>query len=304
MRAFAKEFKKNKALFVMVAPAVVLTFVLCYVPMSGIVLAFKDFRYNLGVFGSPWAGFTNFRFFFMSGTAATVTRNTIVYNLINLISSQTLAIIVAVFLSELKSVPFKKAAQSAIFLPYFISWIIVGVFVYTLFNYESGVMNTLLKSVGAEPVNLYGMPKAWLLLIPMFNAWKWVGYNSVIYIAAITNVDPECFESADMDGANIFQKILHITLPSISPTIIIMLLLNVGRILRGDFQMFYQLVGNNGQLFEMTDVIDTFVFRSLLNSGDLSMSSAATFYQSVLCFAIIVIVNGVVKKLDPDSALF
>ena len=304
MRELAKELRKNRTLFIMAIPGVALTILLCYVPMSGIVLAFKEFRYNLGVFGSPWAGFTNFRFFFMSGTAVTVTRNTIVYNLINLATSQVLAIMTAILLSELKNVLFKKAAQSAIFLPYFISWIIVGVFVYTVFNYESGLMNSVLIWLGFEPINIYGIPSAWLFLIPMFNAWKWVGYNSVIYIAAITNVDPQCFESADMDGANIFQKILHITLPSIAPTIIIMLLLSIGRILRGDFQMFYQLVGNNGQLFEMTDVIDTFVFRSLLNSGDLSMSSAATFYQSVLCFGIIVLVNGIVRKINPDSALF
>ena len=235
MRTLVKELNKNKALFVMVTPAVALTLLLCYLPMAGIVLAFKNFRYNLGVFGSPWAGFENFRFFFMSGTAAAVTRNTVLYNIINLATSQALAIVTAVALSELRSVVFKKAAQSAIFLPYFISWTTVGVFAYTLFNYESGVLNTFFRSIGLTPVNVYGEPSLWLLLIPSFNAWKWVGYNSVIYIAAIANVDPQCFESADMDGANVFQKVVHITLPTITPTMIIMLLLQVGRILRGDF---------------------------------------------------------------------
>ncbi len=187
---------------------------------------------------------------------------------------------------------------------YFISWIIVGVFAYNIFNYESGLLNGALKALGAKPVNVYAEPSLWWLIIPSYNAWKWVGYTSVIYIAAITGIDPECYESADIDGANIFQKTFYITLPSIRTTIIIMLLLSIGRILRGDFQMFYQLVGNNGQLFSATDVIDTFVFRSLVTGGDLSMSSAATFYQSVLCFLIIVLVNGVVRRVDPDSALF
>lgn len=303
-RNILTELRKNKALFLMLIPAVTLVIVLCYIPMAGIILAFKNFRYNLGIFGSPWAGLSNFRFFFLSGTGWTVTRNTILFNLVNLISTQILAIVIAIFLNEIRGIVFKKLTQSIIFLPYFISWIIVGVFAYNIFNYESGILNGLLKGIGAKPVNVYGEPSLWWFIIPSFNAWKWVGYTSVIYIAAITSIDAECFESADIDGANIFQKTYYITLPSISRTIIVMLLLNISRILRGDFQMFYQLVGNNGQLFGATDVIDTFVFRSLVTGGDLSMSSAATFYQSILCFVIIVLVNGVVRKVDADSALF
>lgn len=291
-------------MFLMVMPAIVLVVLLGYIPMSGIILAFKDYKYNLGIFSSPWSGFDNFRFFFISGTGFLVTKNTILYNLMNLFTSQSLAIIVAIVLSEMRGKYFKKVSQSIIFLPYFISWIIVGVFVFNIFNFETGTLNTILKSLNFEPLNLYSMPSAWIIIIVFFNSWKWVGYLSVIYIASITNIDAACFESADIDGANIFQKIKHITIPSITPTIIIMLLLNIGKILRGDFQMFYQIVGNNGQLYNATDVIDTFVFRSLINSGDISMSSAATFYQSVLCFAIIMTVNGIVKKVSPDNALF
>lgn len=298
------EMKKNRMLYIMLLPAVLLVLLLNYLPMAGIILAFKNFRYNLGIWGSEWAGLRNFRFFFLSGTGWMVTRNTILYNLINLLTTQLLAIIIAIVLNDIRGRLFKKLSQSAIFLPYFISWIIVGVFAYNIFNYESGLLNGVLKALGAKPVNVYAEPSLWWLIIPSFNAWKWVGYTSVIYIAAITGIDPECYESADIDGANIFQKTFYITLPSIRTTIIIMLLLSIGRILRGDFQMFYQLVGNNGQLFSATDVIDTFVFRSLVTGGDLSMSSAATFYQSVLCFLIIVLVNGVVRRVDPDSALF
>lgn len=288
----------------MVLPAITVVILFGYIPIAGIILAFKDFKYNLGIFGSPWAGFENFRFFFISGTGFLVTKNTILYNLLNLITSQCLAVLLAIILSEMRGKRFKKIAQSITFLPYFISWIIVGVFVYNIFNYETGIMNTMLKALHLEPVNLYSIPTAWIFIISFFNSWKWVGYGSLVYLAAITNVNPECYESADIDGADVFQKITHITLPSITPTIIIIVLLNIGRILRGDFQMFYQIVGDNGQLFNATDVIDTFVFRSLINSGDLTMASAANFYQSVLCFVIIMTVNTIVKRTKPEYALF
>ena len=304
MKNLFADFKKNPALWTMVLPTIILVIVMQYLPMSGLVLAFKNYRYDKGVFGSPWAGLDNFRFLFASGTGWQITRNTILYNLLNLVTSQGLAILTAVFISEINQRHFKKITQSVILLPYFISWVVVGVFVYNIFNYESGILNTLRKSFGAEPVNMYNNPGAWPYIICIFNAWKWVGYNSVIYIAAITGVDAEINEAASIDGANIFQRIWHITLPSIRPTIITMLLLQVGRILRGDFEMFYQIVGNNGQLFNMTDVIDTYVFRSLLTSSNIGMPAAASFYQSVLCFAIIMIVNTVVKRVDEDYALF
>ena len=291
-------------MILMALPAVVVVLLFGYIPISGIILAFKDFKYNLGIFRSPWAGFENFRFFFISGTGFLVTRNTILYNLLNLATSQFLAVTLAILISEMRGVYFKKIAQSITFLPYFISWIIVGVFVYNIFNYEKGTLNTLLKSLHAAPINLYSKPFAWVFIISFFNSWKWVGYSSLVYIAAIMSINMECFESADIDGANIFQKIRHITIPSITPTITIIVLLNIGRLLRGDFQMFYQIIGDNGQLFNATDVIDTFVFRSLIHSGDLTMASAANFYQSVLCFIIIMTVNSVVKKLRPDYALF
>ena len=304
MKGLIHEIKKNRSLFILLAPAVIVVFVINYIPIGGIVLAFKKFRYDLGIFGSPWVGFDNFRFFFMSGTGLNVTLNTMSYNVVNLISCHLLAIILAIFISETRNIFFKKITQSAIFLPYFISWVIVGMLAFNIFNYEFGIMNNILKSLGLEPYNIYGDPPVWRAIIPVFNAWKWVGYNSVIYIAAIAGVDQECYESAQIDGANILQKNIYITIPCISKSIIIMVLLNVGRILRGDFQMFYQLIGQNGQLFRTTDVIDTFVFRALVSGSDLSMSAAATFYQSILCFIIIVSVNSVVRRIDKDSALF
>jgi putative aldouronate transport system permease protein len=298
------ELRKNTALFVLLAPAVVIVLFLNYLPMSGLILAFKDFKYDLGIFGSQWSGFKNFRYLFLSGAGLSVTLNTITYNLVNLLTCQLLAIITAIFVTESPFVIFKKVSQSFIFLPYFISWTIVGMLALGVFNYESGILNGILAYLGVKPLNVYMDTTIWRFIIPIVNSWKWVGYTSVIYIAAIVGVDQECYESAAIDGANIFQKNWHITIPSILRTIIIMVLLNVGRIMRGDFQMFYQLIGNNGQLFKDTDVIDTFVFRALVFGRDFGMASASTFYQSVLCFVIIVAVNGMVRRIDKDSALF
>ncbi len=301
------ELKRNRTLYLMALPAILLVIVITYMPMGGLLVAFKNYQYNLGIFDSPWAkfgGFENFRFLFISGKGWSITRNTIFYNLFNLITSQVLSMMVAIAITEMRGRTFKRITQSVIFLPYFISWIIVGTFALNIFNFEIGTLNNFLETLGAQRINLYAMPSAWVFIIMAFNAWKWVGYNSIIYIAAITSIDAECFEAADIDGANIWQKIGRITLPSIRPTIIIIFLLNVGRILRGDFQMFYQLVGSNGQLFDATDVIDTYVFRALISGGDVGMTTAATLYQSVLCFLIIMGVNGIVKRIDSDYALF
>ena len=301
---FLTELRKNRALFLMQLPAILLAIVFKYIPLGGIILAFKDYRYDLGILGSKWVGLENFKFFFLSGKGLRVTINTVVYNLANLITSQFLSLVLAIVLNEIWGKRFKKAIQSISFLPYFVSWILVGAFIYNIFNVDSGVLNNVLKALGREPVNLYSKPSAWFYIIMIFNSWKWVGYNSVIYLAAITSIDTACYEAADIDGANVWQKIFSITLPSIKPTMIVILLLNVGRLLRGDFQMFYQIVGRNGQLYDATDVIDTFVFRSLTSSGDIGMTTAASLYQSVLCFIIIVTVNAIVKKVDSDYALF
>lgn len=304
LKSFSHEFKKNRALFAMIMPSIIVVIVFAYLPMSGLILAFKNYRFDLGVFGSKWNGLENFRYLFSSGTGWLITKNTILYNLLNLITSQLLAILIAIFITEINAKLFKKVSQSLIFLPYFISWVIVGTFVYAIFNYETGLLNNILIGFGVEKVNVYSKPGVWPIIICVFNAWKWCGYNSVIYIAAITGVDSETYEAAAVDGATIFQRIRYITLPCIRPTVITMLLLQVGRILRGDFEMFYQIVGNNGQLFNATDVIDTYVFRSLLQNSNLGMTAAASLYQSVLCFVIIMIVNAVVKHIDSDYALF
>mgnify|MGYP000259055262 FL=1 len=306
MKEFLKELKKSRTLLLMLLPAVVIIFIFAYLPMGGMVLAFKQYNYRDGIWGSPWVEniFDNFKFFFMSGKAFAVTANTFSYNLCFIVVNTFLAVLFAVILSEAKGKRFKKLTQSSIFLPYFVSWVIVGTIAYNLLNYENGVVNGVLKTLGMEPVNLYADPAAWRILIVLFNAWKSVGYSMVVYMAAVTGVDMQLHESAKIDGANIFQRIHYVTLPAIRPTIITMVLLDVSKIFRGNLDLFYQLIGKNGALYDSTDVIDTFVFRSLLETSDIGMTAAAGFYQSILCFVTIMVVNGVIRKINSDYALF
>lgn len=302
--SFFKELRQYKTLLLMLLPAVVLMFIFAYLPMGGIILAFKQFRYDLGIFKSPFVGFDNFRFFFLSGQALQVTLNTFFYNLVFIFVNTVLAVGLAVILNELAGEYFKKITQSFIFMPYFVSWVIVGSIAYNLLNYESGFLNQLLISLGLQPVNAYAEASWWRFIIPAFNAWKGVGYSMVVYLAAVTGVDVQHHEAAEIDGANIFQRIRHITLPAVAPTMITLILLDVGKIFRGNFDLFYQLIGNNGRLFDATDVIDTFVFRSLMKSSEVGMASASGLYQSVLCFVTIMVVNGIIKKVRKEYALF
>ena len=299
MKEFLKELKKSRTLLLMLAPAVVIIFIFAYLPMGGMVLAFKQYNYRDGIWGSPWVTgiFDNFRFFFMSGKAFAVTANTFSYNLCFIAVNTFLAVLFAVILSEARGKKFKKVTQSSIFLPYFVSWVIVGTIAYNLLNYENGVVNGVLKTLGMEPINLYADGPAW-------RAWKSVGYSMVVYMAAVTGVDTQLHESAQIDGANIFQRIHYVTLPAIRPTIITMVLLDVSKIFRGNLDLFYQLIGKNGALYDSTDVIDTFVFRSLLETSDIGMAAAAGFYQSILCFVTIMVVNGMIRKINSDYALF
>lgn len=301
---FLKDVKHNRTLLLMIAPAVLFFFVFSYLPMAGIVLAFKEYDFSKGIFGSPWNGFKNFEFFFIGGDAFRVSRNTILYNAAFIIFGNFMQITAAIVLGELASVYFKKITQSIMFLPYFISWVLVGGFMYDILNKDRGIIPNLMSSLGLERLDVYASPNMWPLLIVLIQSWKWLGYGTVIYIAAIAGIDQEMYEAAKIDGANIFQSIRRITLPSLTPTIITLVLLSIGQIFRGDFQMFYQLTGNNGMLYQTTDVIDTFVIRSLLNNSDYGMSAASGMFQSVLCFAIILTVNAVVKKVNKGYELF
>jgi putative aldouronate transport system permease protein len=298
------ELSRNWRLYAMFLPAAAYFLVFAYLPMAGIVVAFKDFNYKGGIWGSPWNGLENFRYFVESGKLVQVTVNTITYNVAFLAAYLLSSITVAVLVSEMTSRFGKKALQTMLFMPYFISWVTVSALVYNLFNYEYGLLNSLLKLWGMAPVDIYAEPRLWSFLLPAFYVWKWVGFGSVLFLAAIAGLDRECYEAAEIDGASVFARIRLITLPQLKPTIVILTLLGVGRVMRGEFDMFYQLIGNNGNLMDQTDIIDTLVFRSLVTSQDFGMSSAASLYQSVLCFVIIMAVNQIVRRQDEGQALF
>lgn len=299
-----KDLRENWVKWLMILPAAIVVILMCYIPMGGIVLAFKEYNYHDGIFGSPWVWFKNFTYFFQSGKAFSVTRNTILYNLAFLLVNTVLQITCAILLSELTEKWFKRITQSVMFFPYFISWVVVGAFVYNMFNFEFGAVNTFLKSIGLEPIDVYSNKGMWPFILIGVSAFKNVGYGTVMYLASISNIDSSLYEAADLDGATMWQKIRYITLPGIRPTIIILFLLAIGTIMKGDFQMFWQVTGNNPMVLEVTDVIDTYVTRSLLQLQEFGMTSAAGLYQSVFSFLLVLLANKLVKKADPDYALF
>lgn len=302
--SFGDTVRKNWLLLVMLLPGVLYVVIFHYLPMSGIILSFKQFNYRDGIFGSPWNGLDNFRFLLLSGKLASLTRATLLYNLGFIVVNTFLEVMVAVLINEITCKWYKKCFQSFIFLPYFISWVVAAAIVQALFSYEYGAINKLLDMIIGSRININTTASVWPALLIILNAWKSVGYGSVVYLSAITGIDPGLYEAAELDGANKWQQIFHITVPSLLSTIIIMTLLAVGRIFRGDFGMFYQLIGNNGVLLRKTDILDTYIYRSMLGNSNLGMTAAAGFYQSVLCFATIMVVNAVVKWVEPDYSLF
>lgn len=303
-KGFFKRVYKNRVFLLMLLPAVIYTLVFAYYPMTGIVMAFKKYNYAGGIWGSPWNGLDNFKFFFTSGQAGLVTRNTVLYNTLFIIVNTVTQMGVAIFLTEIKSKRYRKVTQSMMFLPYFISWVIVGVMAFNIFSSDYGFLNRLIEALGGEKIYFYTTPEAWPFILLFFNVWKNIGYGSVMYLAALMGIDTSIYEAAEIDGANAFQRIRKITIPMIMPTTIILLLLSIGGIFRGNFDMFYNLVGNNGLLYNYTDVIDTLSFRALISSNDFGMASAIGLFQSVLCFITVVAVNKLVSKYDKDYALF
>ncbi|WP_238327868.1 ABC transporter permease [Paenibacillus gorillae] len=277
-----------------------------YFPMAGIIIAFKDFNLSNGIFASPWMHpiYENFRFFFTSDNWLSVTRNTILLNLMFIFVGTVVNVGIAILFNEIRSTWFKRTAQSLTLLPYFISWIVVGVFAYNFLSYEHGMLSELLVKFGFDKIDWYSNPNAWPFIILIIFIWKGVGYNSIIYLATLTGIDHTLYESARIDGATKMQQIWFITIPLLRPTIIVLTLLAIGHIMNSDFGMFYSLVGDSAQLYSTVDVIDTFVFRSLKGSGDMGMAAAASFYQSVLAFVLVYVSNRVARKYESDSTLF
>ncbi|CAM3275242.1 ABC transporter permease subunit [Paenibacillus lupini] len=299
-----KDIRKNWLLYLMFVPVAVYYVVFAYIPMGGIVMAFESYSRHGGMFLSEWVGLDNFHYFFASGKAWLVTRNTMVYNVIFLGCYTVFSIVAAVFLSEIRRKSFKKLSQTLMFLPYFISWVTVSAFVYNFLNYEYGIVNKVLHFLDIQALDIYSNTSYWYFLLPFLYVWKWVGYGSILYLAAIVGIDQEIYEAATIDGATRLQRIMQITLPLLKPTMVILILLGLGRIMRGEFDMFYQLIGNNGLLMDATDIIDTLAFRSLMGSADFGMASSVGLYQSVLTLIIILAANWLVRRYDKEQALF
>lgn len=301
---FIKEIKKNKILVLMLLPTLLYFFIFCYIPMPGAYIAFVKYRIADGIFGSQFVGLQNFEFLVANGDLWRITKNTILYNVVFLVLGNVLQIAFAVMLSELGGRWFKKISQSIILFPNFISFVIVGIFAYNMFNYSTGSINSMLVSLGMERYEFYADPSIWKYIITAFYLWNSTGYGMIVYLAAITSLSTEIYEAAYIDGANTFQKIFYITLPQLRPTFMILLLFSLGGILRGQFDLFYNIIGDNSLLFPQTDIIDTYVYRGLIGNFNFSNSAAVGLYQSLFGLIIVVSVNAIVKKVNPEYALF
>lgn len=296
--------KRNLQLWILALPAILLLLVFNYAPMFGIVLAFKDYKVPKGIFGSPWAGMENFKFFFESQDATRVIRNTLGLNLLFIVAGIALGVVFALIMYEVKRPGQIKTYQTISIIPSFISWVAVGYIVYSLLDPTKGIMNQILAVFGVEAIDWYSRPEYWPVILLIAKVWQSVGLGSIIYYAALMGVDNDLYEAADMDGANKLQKILHISIPQIVPIIIVMALLDVGKIFRADFGLFYNVTRDVGALYPTTDVIDTYVFRALMQQGNIGMASAVGLVQSVVCFVTLVTTNWIVKKISPENSLF
>lgn len=300
-----RELWMNRAYYLMALPGLLILFAFSYLPYPGIIIAFKNFNPVKGIFGSPWSGFDNFKFFLSNGDFLRITFNTFWINFNQILWGTILAVVFAVLLNEIKSNVTKKWFQSILFLPYFFSFVIVGKLVLLIFKSENGLANELIEMFHGVPIDWYTSPQYWVKIIASASIWKNVGYSVIIYLAVITSIDEEMMEAASLDGASRVQKIRYILLPNLVPTIIILTLLSIGRIFFGDFALIYAIVENNGLLFSTTDVIDTYIYRALINGGqEYGMITAIGICQSVLGFLVVVGSNWLVKRYDKDYSLF
>lgn len=300
------DFRRHKTYYFMAIPMVVFFLLFSYLPLPGLYYAFVDYDFMQGL-KSPFCGFKNFEFLFSGGMDSIIwklTRNTILYNLAFIIVGNIAQITVAVLLKEIHRKYFVKVSQTLMFMPYFVSMVTVGVVVYNIFNYKYGIANNLLTSLGLEKFDFYQTPEVWPFIIVAVQVWKGLGYGSVVYMAAILGIDESIYEAAYVDGASNWKRICYITLPLLKPTAIMLIMLALGGIIRGSFDLFYQLIRNNGLLLETTDIIDTYVYRSLAVDFNMGRGAAAGLYQSVFGFILVMTVNKIVKKISPENALF
>ena len=299
------QLKKDLPLLFLCLPGVIYLIINNYMPMFGLFIAFKDINYAKGIFGSDWAGLKNFEFLFATNDAFIMIRNTILYNIAFIVIGTVLSVFVAILFSEMGANIFAKIYQAGMVFPNLVSMVIVAYIAYAFLNSSSGFINmTILKAFGIDPVSWYSKPNAWPVILMVVYIWKNVGYSSIIYISNIAGIDKGIYEAAKIDGAGKFRQIVNITLPMLKPTIVIMTLMAVGRIFNSDFGLFYQVPMDSGPLYDVTNTIDTYVYRGLIRLNNVGMSSAAGFYQSILGFILVLLANFTVRKISAENALF
>ncbi len=304
MKKQKKKFNfSNLELLTLTLPGLIYFFIFCYIPMFGVIIAFKKYNYVDGILGSKWIGFKNFEFFFKSQDAARITINTIGYNAVFIVLGILASVIVALMLYEITERYLLKTFQTAIILPNFLSWVIVGYIAYILLNPNYGVFNQVIRFFGGNGVSWYSETKYWPFILTGFNIWKNVGIDSITYYAALMGISKELFEAAEIDGANKLQRTWTVSVPALIPIITILGIMKVGNIFRGDFGLFYQIPRDIGTLYPVTDVVDTYLFRGL-RGGDMGISGAVGLFQSAVGFVLVVITNYIVKKIEPDNAMF
>lgn len=298
-----RELWTNKFLYILVLPAMIYTFIFSYMALPYLAIAFEKFNYKTGI-ASPFVGLKNFEYFFKSSWAWTITRNTLVINILFLIVGTVCAVGLAIILNEVRAKKYLKVTQSAMLFPYFISWVIVSYMLQGILGTDSGLINNIIVSMGGEKISFYSTPGYWYPILLILNIWKTTGYNAIVYLAAITGIDEGLYEAAYIDGATRWKRIRYITLPLLAPTICIMTLMAVGRIFYGDFGMMYAIIRDNSSLMPIAEVIDTYVYRTFKNTGDPSLSMAVGLYQSIVGFILVFTSNWIVRRKFPDGALF
>lgn len=300
-----KKIKRYWPLYVMTIPGLLYLVVNNYIPMFGLILAFKQYNVRLGILGSKFIGMKNFEFLFKTKDAWVITRNTLAYNTVFIVLGTVFAITIAILLSEIRNEFSKKVYQTITLLPFMISIVVVSYLVNAFLSPENGFINKgLLEPMGKQPIMWYTQVKAWPYILVLINLWKNFGYNSIIYYATLVGINPEYYEAAVVDGATRWQRIIYITIPGLKTTIITLTLLSLGKIFYSDFGLFYQVPMNSGPLFDVTNTIDTYVFRGLMQTNNIGMSAAAGFYQSMVGFVLVLTANAVVKKISPENALY
>ncbi|MCK9479056.1 MAG: ABC transporter permease subunit [Firmicutes bacterium] len=297
-------FQKNGPLFLMTLPMVIYIFVFNYIPMAGIFLSFKRFRYDKGFWGSEWIGFDNFKFFFQSQDAWRTARNTLAYNFVFIIIGVVIAVGIALLLYEISNRKMLKMYQTIMFFPHLLSWVVISFMAYAFLNSRSGLLNMLLKSIHLKPVDWYNQPNPWIFIFPIAHIWKSVGMSALIYYASLIGIDHEYFEAASIEGANKWHITTKITLPFLKPLITILTILAIGQIFNADFGLFYQLPMNSPMLYKTTDVIETYIFRTLREEGNIGVSSAVGLFKSLVGLVLVITTNAFVKRVSPENALF